>query len=40
MKDLFRILTTDENGKKYTAKDYIVGFALSVLVIILTSITL
>lgn len=29
MKDLWKILTTNEDGVKYTTRDYVIGFAIS-----------
>jgi tetrahydromethanopterin S-methyltransferase subunit F len=29
MKDLWKILTTDEDGVKYTTRDYVIGFAIA-----------
>lgn len=38
MKELFDILTHDEEGSKYTAKDYAIGFAIAIVFTILTCI--
>lgn len=29
MKDLWEILTTNEDGVKYTIRDYVIGFAIA-----------
>ena len=36
MKELWAILTHDEEGRKYTAKDYAIGFAIAIVFTILT----
>lgn len=38
MKELWNILTHDEDGRKYTAKDYAIGFTLAIVFTLLTCI--
>jgi hypothetical protein len=38
MKDLWKILTTDENDAKYTTSDYVIGFAIALAFIALVCI--
>jgi hypothetical protein len=33
MKDLWKILTTDEDGVKYTTRDYVIGSLLALFII-------
>lgn len=38
MKELWNILTHDEDGRKYTAKDYAIGISLALVFTFLTSV--
>lgn len=38
MKELFQILTHDEDGSKYTAKDYAIGLGIAIVFTLLTCI--
>lgn len=38
MKELWTILTHDEDGRKYTAKDYAIGLCIALVFTLLTSI--